>query len=133
MSAPPKTTIAKRRQQRIKTTSILPPPPLALVINLKRRGDRLRELRKVLREAGLRAWERIDAVDGRELSWASAAPHLSADALAAARWVPRSPARTAGSNSHACLPHECGPCARRRRSARACRPSAARRAPSRRT
>ena len=67
----------------------LPRSPLTLVINLKRRGDRLRRIRKVLRESGLRHWERVEAVDGRTLSWdgASATTHMSTTALSNARWA----------------------------------------------
>ena len=66
---------------------VLPPSPLTLVVNLKRRGDRLRKVRKVLRESGLRSWERIEAVDGRALSWDGVSQHLTPDALAQARWA----------------------------------------------
>lgn len=44
-------------------------------------------------------------MDGRELSWASAAPHLSADALAAARWAERSGVPTICRKTGSFSPH----------------------------
>ena len=64
----------------------VPPPPLVLVINLKRRSDRLRRLRGVLR-GRLKTWEVIEAVDGLELTWDAAAQHLTPKALADALWA----------------------------------------------
>lgn len=60
--------------------------PLVLVINLRRREDRLRKLRGVLR-GRLSTWERVDAIDGRKLTWDDAAQHLTPKALAQARWA----------------------------------------------
>ena len=59
---------------------------LTLVINLHRRRDRLRTIRHVLRGA-VSTWERVDAVDGRELDWADVSQHLRSKALADAQWA----------------------------------------------
>lgn len=81
-----KCAIAKKSPKK-HTKFIMPPSPLTLVINLQRRGDRLRKLRKVLREGGLSTWERVDAVDGRGLTWDAVTPHLSHSALSNAQWA----------------------------------------------
>jgi hypothetical protein len=71
-----RTTSRKRQRQ---------PSRLLMVINLKRREDRLRRLRRVL-PSGF-GWTRLDAVDGRGLTWDHAAEHLHAGALADALWA----------------------------------------------
>ena len=83
--APPCKEIAKPRRNM--TRLVLPPSPFTLVINLKRRADRLRKIRKVLRESGLRVWERVEAVDGRTLDWQGVAEHMSTGALSNAQWA----------------------------------------------
>ena len=84
---------------------VLPPSPLTLVINLLRRGDRLRRLRKVLRDGGLCKWERIDAVDGRGLTWDDAAAHMSNGALSNARWAEASAVPTICRKTGSFSPH----------------------------
>lgn len=58
--------------------------PMVLVINLKRRQDRLRAVRQVLKGV---QWERVEAVDGRTLSWPEVEEYLSKKALADAKWA----------------------------------------------
>jgi GR25 family glycosyltransferase involved in LPS biosynthesis len=60
---------------------------LILVINLQRRSDRLRRVRSVLRGA-VSDWERVEAEDGRLLSWSDAkvTGALTPTALANAQW-----------------------------------------------
>ena len=79
----PTTTIKKKKRNTTKL--VLPDSPLTLVINLKRRVDRLRKLRSVLREGGLTKWERIDAVDGAFLTWEEVSKYISVKALNDAR------------------------------------------------
>ena len=78
--------------------------PLTLVINLQRRGDRLRKLRGVLR-GRLSTWEIIEAVDGRVLSWKDAAPHLTAKALADAQWAEKKQVPTICQRTGSFSPH----------------------------
>jgi len=59
---------------------------LTQVINLSRRQDRLRQIRQVLKNK-LVPWERVEAVDGRALSWDDVAMHLHPTALADALWA----------------------------------------------
>ena len=80
---PEPTTIKKKKRNTTKL--VLPDSPLTLVINLKRRVDRLRKLRSVLREGGLTKWERIDAVDGAFLTWEEVSKYISVKALNDAR------------------------------------------------
>jgi hypothetical protein len=62
--------------------------PLGLTINLERRSDRLQAMRQL--PIGV-PWERLDAVDGRKLTWADAAAQgvLHKDALRDGQWAER--------------------------------------------
>ena len=59
---------------------------LVIVINLKRRADRLRKLRGVLR-GRLKTWEVIEAIDGNFLTWDDAAAHLTPKAVSNGQWA----------------------------------------------
>ena len=91
---PPK---AKQRQK-------APKGGLTLVINLARRRDRLRTIRGVLRGA-VSSWERIDAVDGKLLTWAEASKHLRSKALANAQWAEARDVPTICSKTGSFSPH----------------------------
>ena len=91
---PPK---AKQRQK-------APKGGLTLVINLARRRDRLRTIRGVLRGA-VSSWERIDAVDGKSLTWAEASKHLRSKALANAQWAEARDVPTICSKTGSFSPH----------------------------
>ena len=74
-------------EQSTPTAPVPPSPaPLHLVINLARRADLLAALQRL--PLGV-PWERLDAVDGRSLTWDSigAMGALHADALREARWA----------------------------------------------
>jgi hypothetical protein len=60
------------------------PSKLLMVINLKRRSDRLARMRAVLDGVD---WKRIDAVDGKKLTWKKAERFLHKGALADAKWA----------------------------------------------
>ena len=77
---------------------------LTLVINLARRRDRLRTIRGVLRGA-VSSWERIDAVDGKSLTWAEASKHLRSKALANAQWAEARDVPTICSKTGSFSPH----------------------------
>ena len=77
---------------------------LVLVINLKRREDRLRKLRGVLR-GRLKAWERIDAVDGQRLTWDDVAQHMTPRALEQAMWAQEKSVPTICAKTGSFSPH----------------------------
>ncbi|KAL1524133.1 hypothetical protein AB1Y20_019042 [Prymnesium parvum] len=68
---------------------VRPPPsslPLALLINLSRRSDRLLAMRRL---PWALAWERVDAIDGRGLSWEQlrADRRVHRDAIREGEWA----------------------------------------------
>ena len=80
--------------------------PLVLVINLARRRDRLRKLRAVL-QGKLRNFDRLEAVDGRDLSWEEPLVQsaLTARALDDARWAEKKQVPTICRKTGSFSPH----------------------------
>ena len=77
---------------------------LTLVINLARRRDRLRTIRGVLR-GRIDKWERVDAVDGRKLTWDGVKEHLRGKALAEAQWAEKGGVPTICTRTGSFSPH----------------------------
>ena len=85
-STPPKCTppAGEASKEALAAPTGVPPKYLALAINLDRRADRLAAM-------GLLGWslpwQRLPAVDGRALSWASLSSDVHAEAIREAEWA----------------------------------------------
>lgn len=77
-------------------------PMLALVINLKRREDRMRRLHALRLPF---AWDRLDAVDGRTLSWSSLREFVHEKAIGEAVWAESESVPTICRRTNSFSPH----------------------------
>ena len=78
---------------------------LFLVINLRRRVDRQRQMRKLLRPMKSISWEFMAAIDGKQLSWDHVAEHLHPKALKEALWAEKKGVPTICRRSGSFSPH----------------------------